>query len=363
MRVAILHDQYLPNNTLGVSGEDNLVDLEVSLLKERGHQVIDLREIESGLKRKFLQGAIHVFGYGAGLPSLKSVPDVIHVHNLNQRTGYAWLKNSPAPVVQSLHNLRTFCAISIGWRSEKQCFECLKRPTFYGLTGSLRNILFQRNRPQLRFSNRLIASSEVMKRLFSEVFPENRIDVIHNPGIQLEQIETNKNLKGWLFAGRLVYEKGILNLIDKWPKEELLDIAGSGPLSEEIKLRVKESPNIRLIGVFEKNNKAIYRDYEGLFFASTWMEGSPLVVADAIANGLPVIAFGKSAVIEQISKTNGGIYMGEDISREAIRNGISIVRNKSSELKFNCQISSQGFLSTNRWISQVEESLRLATVH
>ena len=369
MHIAILHDQYIPTDVKGVSGEDNLVNLEIELLKDRGHLITDLRGIETGIKRKILQGTVHVFGYGKGLPPFNRIPEVIHVHNLNQQTGYAWLKDCSAPVVQSLHNLRTFCSISIGWRENKHCYECLMRPTsvlkyrcggVYGVSGGLRNIVFQRNRPQLHFSRRLIASSEIMKNLFSEVYPEHRIDVVHNPGIRQFPDKDEQIPRGWLFAGRLVREKGILDLIEYWPSDEVLDIAGSGPLFLEIRKMIQNRPNIKLIGVFNKNDQSIYSKYEGLFFASTWMEGSPLVVADALANGLPVIAFGTSAVIEQISNTRGGIFMGVEVTALNIERGISFVRENRTDLRANGLSSSEGFLSPNRWIGQIEKSLSRA---
>jgi glycosyltransferase involved in cell wall biosynthesis len=370
VRIAVLHDQYLSQGVNGVSGEDNLVNLEIELLKDRGHEIIDLRGIETGLRRKLLQGSIHVFGYGTGLPSMRKLPEVIHIHNLNQKTGYSWLARSPAPLVQSLHNLRAFCSVSIGWRSNHECYECLKNPGsilrhscggLYGVLGGLRHILFQRNRPQLHYPSRIIASSEMMKNLFSQVFPRARIDTIHNPGIRVADNGTGLSPKGWLFAGRLVPEKGILNLIKYWPETENLDIAGSGLLHDQVRALTKDRPNIRLIGVFPNEDRTIYHRYEGLFFTSTWMEGSPLVVADAIANGLPVIAFGNSAVKEQISLTGGGVLMETELSRDSILDGIATVRARAVELRSWGIHASQKQLSTTRWISQIENSLRLAT--
>ena len=369
MRIAVLHDEYITRNAHGVSGEDNLVELEIKLLKEKGHEVIDLRGIEIGLCRKILQGSIHVFGFGKGLPKFRENCDVIHVHNLNQRTGYAWLKNSSFPIVQSLHNLRTFCPISIGWRDGNQCFECLDNPTsiwnyqcggIYGIAGSFRHIFFQSDRPQLLYPRRLIASSNMMKKLFSHVFPREKIDVIHNPGVVTTQQGILRPRKGWLFAGRFVAEKGIVSLIENWPEEETLDIAGSGPLLAKVNTLIGKKSNLKYIGTFKSDEKEVYGKYEGLVFASSWMEGSPLVVADAICNGTPVIAFGSSAVIEQIALTDGGVYMGERVTKEALRQGISQIRKNYTKLSDSCLKAGSGVLSTEHWIQNIEQSLTLA---
>ena len=365
----MLHDEYIARNTQGVSGEDNLVDLEIKLLQEKGHEVIDLRGIEFGLRRKILQGSIHVFGFGKGLPKFRENCDVIHVHNLNQRTGYAWLKNSSFPIVQSLHNLRTFCPISIGWRDGNQCFECLDNPTsvwnyqcggIYGIAGSFRHILFQSNRPQLLYPRRLIASSNMMKNLFVNVFPPQQIDVVHNPGVVATQLDFLRPRKGWIFAGRFVEEKGVVSLIENWPEEETLDIAGNGPLLPKVMALIEKKSNVKYIGTFKNDEKAIYGNYEGFLFASTWMEGSPLVVADAICNGTPVIAFGSSAVIEQIAMTDGGFYMGVRVTKEGLRRGISQVRTNRTNLFNSCLKASSGVLSPEHWIQNIEHSLKLA---
>lgn len=369
MRIAVLHDEYIARNANGVSGEDNLVDLEISLLKEQGHEVIDLRGIESGISRKILQGSIHVFGFGKGLPKFSERCDVIHVHNLNQRTGYAWLKSSPFPVVQSLHNFRSFCPISIAWRNGEHCIECLDEPTsiwdyrcggIYGIAGSFRHTIFQSNRPQLNYPSRLIASSNMMKQLFARYFPEKRIDVIHNPGITSSKKVSDETRKGWLFAGRFVEEKGILSLIESWPEEEELHLAGSGPLLAEVMNLIDTKCNLKFVGTFKKDDKSIYRKYEGLIFASTWMEGSPLVVADAICNGTPVIAFGNSSVIEQIALTDSGVYMGKSLTKEAIREGINQIRAGKTKFVNACVQASINTLSTETWIGRIEKSLRLA---
>ena len=58
MKIAILHDLYIPLDSDGVSGEDNLVKLEIGLLRKLGHEVIDLRRHAVGIQRKILQATV-----------------------------------------------------------------------------------------------------------------------------------------------------------------------------------------------------------------------------------------------------------------------------------------------------------------
>lgn len=371
MKIAILHDLYIPLDSDGVSGEDNLVKLEISLLRKFGHEVIDLRRYATGIQRKILQTTVHVGGVGRVPNIKKGFVDVIHSHNLNQISGYGWLKETDVPVVQSLHNLRSFCPISIGWRNEKHCFDCIKSPLsviknrcggVYGMSGSIRHLVTQRDRPQISKSRRLIASSHMMKDIFSKIYNAEKIDVIHNPGIPDTPIELDQFEERWLYAGRFVQEKGIIDIIRNWPDEEKLDIAGSGPLESQIRSEIKNRSNIQMIGTFKSDNRKIYGRYRGLIFASTWLEGSPLVVADAISNGLPVIAFGNSAVKEQIDISKGGFYCGKEINLIRLRLAIQQVRQAGLSLRKQCQLSGDNVLSTTFWVREIMNSLERAVV-
>jgi glycosyltransferase involved in cell wall biosynthesis len=369
MKIAILHDLYLPIGAMGVSGEDNLVNLEITLLQERGHEIVDLRKYKSGLKRKLLQTSVHTLGIGQSPRLEKQSVDVIHSHNLNQLSGYNWLAETDIPVVQSLHNLRSFCPISIGWRQGQHCYDCLHSPIsviknqcggIYGIAGGLRHLVTQVSRPQISRPARLIASSQMMKDLFSQVYDAARIDVIPNPGISMSPPILDTFEERWLFAGRLVQEKGILEIIRNWPNSELLDIAGSGPLESQIREEISSRPNIRMIGTFHSQDSSIYARYRGLIFASTWMEGSPLVVADAISNGLPVVAFGTSAVKEQIANTGGGIFCDKRLTVESLESAFLQVRSAGISLRARCHLSGTTLLSTKTWIDSVENSLKEA---
>lgn len=365
MKIGILHDLYLPLESNGVSGEDNLVNLEITLLRELGHEVIDMRRHIEGFKRKIFQASVHASGFGNAPNFLDKSIDLIHAHNLNQLSGYSWLKDSKVPVVQSLHNLRSFCTISIGWRNGENCFECLESPTaviqnrcggIYGISGSFRHLVTQRSKPQLSHPARFIASSQMMKTLFSKVIDKKKIDVIHNPGVRKTLVDLDNFDERWLFAGRFTEEKGILDIVRNWPEHEQLDIAGDGPLFQQISLEIRGKSNIRLIGTFSSENKGIYSKYRGLIFASSWMEGSPLVVADAISNGLPVIAFGTSAVKEQMEKTHGGVYYGKRVTPEGLEAAFFQIRSAGISLRRKCYQSGVEILSPEIWIKMIEKS-------
>ena len=78
MRVLLLHDPYKPVVAGSIGGEDNIAQLEVDLLQELGHEVIDGRFIDIGIKRKLNQIKAQTFGSSDGVLDLisKSKPSI-----------------------------------------------------------------------------------------------------------------------------------------------------------------------------------------------------------------------------------------------------------------------------------------------
>ena len=159
----------------------------------------------------------------------------------------------------------------------------------------------------------------------------------------------------WLYAGRLTPEKGILNLIANWPSEEKLDIAGAGPLFEEIRNLIKQKSNIKLIGIYPPGDNSIYEKYVGLIFSSTWYEGSPLVVADSLATGTPVICTDESGARELLEISNGGIVIKGSFSQDKLRDAMTTLRDNFEFYSQNARVSSQTEFSLENWTLRLEE--------
>ena len=150
-------------------------------------------------------------------------------------------------------------------------------------------------------------------------------------------------------------EKGILNLIANWPSEEKLDIAGTGPLLEEIRNLIKQKSNINLIGIYPPGDNSVYEKYVGLIFSSTWYEGSPLVVADSLATGTPVICTDESGARELLEISNGGFVIKGSFSEEKLRAAMLTIRDNFEFYSQNARTSSQAELSLENWTLRLEE--------
>jgi len=370
MRILVLHDPYKPIANGSVGGEDNLVQLEIEQLSGQGHEVIDGRSFDSGSMRKFNQ--LRAQSYGSHSDVLLTIsrtkPDVIHTHNLSQRSGYKWMNQTDLPIVSSIHNYRLFCASSIAWRSGQNCFECRDRSSMSalrhhcdgarGAVNASRQLLLQPSRPQIHSPKLFLTGSEMMNQALSPIIPNSKFRILRNPGLPVQQtLDPPKSRKGWLFAGRFVEEKGILDLVRNWPSGEYLDLAGTGPLQEEIMGLIKTRPQIRMIGTFPPGTLEIYYNYEGLIFPSTWLEGSPLVIADALSTGTPIVALDVSAACEQVELSRAGVVIKGGLSVGKLQSAFQEIRLNSLNYSKNALLASRTTFSLENWSFRLSQFL------
>ena len=378
----LLHDPYLPVTTGAVGGEDNLAKLEFETINKMGHEVIDGRVIDNGISKKLNQLRAASIGSNSDVLRLikETNPDVIHTHNLSQRSGYAWMNSNKVPVVSSLHNYRLFCPSSIAYRDGQHCIECRDSGAIRaiknncdGIRGKLnasRHLIFQRTNPQIHIPAIFLISSNVMENVLSPIIPEDKLRLLRNPGTISNQQSNQQSDKpinrwGWIFAGRLTEEKGILDLINNWPADEKLDIAGDGPLRESISELIKNNSNIQLIGTYPPGESKIFTKYEGLIFPSKWFEGSPLVTMECLATGTPIICSDKSGAKEQIEESKGGVVITGDITTNKLLEAQANLRANFDIYSQNANAAIAGEFSVDNWgrklVSYLEEAVKLTS--
>jgi glycosyltransferase involved in cell wall biosynthesis len=306
----LLHNRYQQGG-----GEDAVVAAEADLLRRYGHQV--LTEIVSN-------DAIDGFGArvtSAILASFNPImarnvgtvvdgfrPDVMHVHNFFPRLSpqvHRAVARRGIAVVQTLHNFRLMCAAATFFRDGKPCEACLGRIGVPAIrhacyrgsrVGSAAVVAMQatarvRNIWE-RDVDRFIALTEFARQKFIEGgLSPSRIVVKPNFTDASGLSPRSRKHRGALFVGRLATEKGVRVLVDAWQRlpGHPLTVIGSGPLERE--LRGTAPPNV----VFAGNQPpAVVADAMQraalLVVPSLWYEGFPMVVIEAAASGLPVLA-------------------------------------------------------------------------
>jgi glycosyltransferase involved in cell wall biosynthesis len=139
--------------------------------------------------------------------------------------------------------------------------------------------------------------------------PEDRLVVKPNflpddPGVGAHQAEFA------LYVGRLSQEKGIQRLLELWHRVQPpipLRVIGEGPLEHLVK---QAGPTVQWLGWQPRDLVlANMRDARLLLFPSECYEGFPLVLLEAMATGLPVIATDRGSVPEIVERGRTGVLV------------------------------------------------------
>lgn len=328
MRILLVHNHYQQ-----AGGEDSVFAAELELLGNHGHRLslclANNKDLAGGLRGKINTALTTAYSLASRelvsdkLRSFK--PDVVHVHNFFPQLSpsiYDACLDEGVPVVQTLHNYRLICPGAMLMRDGKVCEQCLTgspyQAAWYGCyrdsrLGSLvvANMV-ARHRRQGTWQhkvNRFIALTEFAKAKFVEAgFPADKIVVkanfmmdplVYKPPV----IRTMPSFA--LFVGRISEEKGIKTLLQAWSRlanPPQLKVAGSGPLEASLQGIVNVNPLGRQSAaeVSELMQQAAF-----LVLPSEWYEGFPLVLVEAFAHGLPVLAsrLGSMADIIEDGKT------------------------------------------------------------
>ncbi|MBN1356800.1 glycosyltransferase [bacterium] len=338
MRVLTVHNFY--GDGPG-GGEDSVMNTEVSLLRDRGHDVaVYLRKNSEGTRarlseklRWFQETAWSGRSYHAILEQIRTFrPDIMHVHNF-------WFVLSPSifqaarsvgvATVLTLHNYRLVCPGGMMMRNFKSCELCVgKNPWRILIYRCYRNSLaasIARYR-MMRLSEKrgiwvndidaYIALSEFARSKFiAGGLPRNRLHVKAN-GIAdpLDPARRVSRGRGAVYIGRLSPEKGVDQLLLAWKEMDYpLEIVGDGPLLET--LRSSAPSSVTFTGrisheeVFDHMERAAF-----MVFPSRCYEGFPVSVVESLAMGRPVIAPGHAALPEIIEDgVTGHLFVPGDV--------------------------------------------------
>lgn len=151
-----------------------------------------------------------------------------------------------------------------------------------------------------------------------------------------KKVDNAKRILKWdkkfavLFVGRLVPEKGILELLKStstWNKKIFLAIAGVGPLSALI----KNQENILYLGSLKQSELPIYYSATDLLIVpSVHEEGFGRVILESLACETPVLASNRGAIPEALDLSVGKLI---NISPETLKKEVEYFYNNPQELK------------------------------
>lgn len=306
MRILVLHSRYLSG---AVSGENRVVDDEVRLLREAGHDVETWAPSPRSGGASLIRAGVSAIWSRNAIGEIRrrihsARPDVIHVHNLFPELSPAVLRSSPSEgvaVVMTLHNYRSMCLPATFVRDGRPCEDCLGRDAWPGVLHacyrgsrmgsvaiaaslSIHRRIGSFDRPAL-----FLAVSEFVKRKHVEAgWRSERITVKTNFSWPSKQREGSGEY--FLYVGRLSEEKGIAQLLDAWKHVSApLLIVGDGPQAEELHAMAPATAEFRG-AVAPSQVAAFVRRARAVVVPSICYEGQPRGILEAYAAGVPVIA-------------------------------------------------------------------------
>ncbi len=266
-------------------------------------------------------------------------PDLVHVHNFFPvLTPSIYDADAHIPFVQTLHNYRLLCANALLFRANKPCEDCVgKRIPWPAVqhacyrdsrAGSAAVALMLsvhrfRNTWNTRVS-RFIALTDFARTLF-----------VNNLGIDAARIVVKPNSApdpgvgdgagGYaLYVGRLSPEKGTLTLIAA-AKHGLgipLKVAGTGPLSASVESAAANGVLEYLGSQTQAQVSRLMQGARVLLLPSLWYEGLPMVIPEAFATGLPVVASDIGALPSLVAHGRNGLLVppgNSEALAEAVR--------------------------------------------
>ncbi|MFH8700940.1 glycosyltransferase [Streptomyces chartreusis] len=329
MRVLVVHNRYASAQP---SGENKVVDQETELLRSAGHQVELFERRSDDIADRSLLGKAALPFLVPWNPAVRTElaarlraerPDVVHVHNVFPLLSPAVLAacaDAGVPAVATLHNYTQVCPPGTLQRDGRPCTECV------GSAAPLPAVRHGCYRGSRLATVPLAVSMSVNRRRwwsgverFLCISAAQR-DVLVRAGMPAERLVVKHNFvpdpddhrsgagEHVLYLGRLAEAKGVRLLMTAW--DELaaaggvgvpLVIAGTGPLEQEMTAWAAGRDDVRYAGLYDtaECRKAIARSV-AVVAPSTWLEAFGLVVVEAMAAGVPVVAAGHGAFVELV---------------------------------------------------------------
>ncbi|MFE7579979.1 glycosyltransferase [Streptomyces gardneri] len=329
MHVLVVHNRY---SSAQPSGENRVVDEEVGLLRAAGHRVDVFERRSDDIAARSLLAKAAVPLLVPWNPAVRTEltarlraerPDVVHVHNVFPLLSPAVLAacaDAGVPVVATLHNYTQVCPPGTLHRDGRPCTECVGSATALPAVrhGCYRNsrlatvplaVSLSVNRRRWwsgveRFFCISAAQRDVLVR---SGMPGERLVVKHNfvPDPGVTRAGTGEHL---LFLGRLAETKGVRLLMAAWDAITAdgglgvpLVIAGAGPLESEVSAWAAGRDDVRYVGLYDpaQCRRAVARSV-AVVAPSMSLETFGLVVAEAMAAGVPAVAAAHGAFVELV---------------------------------------------------------------
>jgi glycosyltransferase involved in cell wall biosynthesis len=318
-------------------GEDQCFSAEVSLLRAHGHEVFVYTVHNDQIKEmnRFRLAGRTLWNSETYWSVRRIIREhrfkVMHCNNtfpLLSPAIYHAAKIEGAAVVLTLHNYRLLCLNAYFLsRYGQVCEDCLDQS--FAWHGVIR-ACYRQSRAASLVTACMLAFHRLLGTWQSQVdahitlnefgrnkfikggIPKDRVFIKPNfiwpdPGFSLESGSFA------LFVGRLSPEKGLFTMLQAWQRLDgiPLRIVGDGPLRKEVQAYVENNrlSAIEFMGYQDHDHIfSILKRARFLVFPSTWYECSPVIINEAFACGVPVVASRLGAMAEIIADGRTGLH-------------------------------------------------------
>ncbi|NGO43865.1 glycosyltransferase [Streptomyces ureilyticus] len=363
MHVLVVHNRY---SSAQPSGENRVVDQEVALLRAAGHRAEVFERRSDDIAGRSLVGKAAVPLLVPWNPAVRkelaarlrtSRPDVVHVHNVFPLLSPAVLAacaDVGVPVVATLHNYTQVCSPGTLHRDGRSCTDCV------GSRASLPAVRHGCYRNSRLATVPLAVSLTVnRRRWWSGVerffcISEAQRDLLVRSGMPPERLTLKHNFvpdpgacrtgagEQLLFLGRLAEAKGVRLLMAAWDEIAAgggvgvpLVLAGAGPLEREVTAWAAGRDDVRYVGLLDpaQVRQAVARSV-AVVAPSMAPETFGLVVAEAMAAGVPAVAAGHGAFVELLEDGVTGLLHqpGEPASLASCMRRIAAEPDRNQEM-------------------------------
>ena len=345
MKICLVHNSYEQRG-----GEDVVFEQERANLIRGGHDVIVYHRSNSEIKNmapltriSLVKNSVWSTDTRREFSELldRESPDLVHIHNtffMISPSIYSACRERGIPVVQTLHNFRWICPAFTLYRDGNVCEDCLNGSLWNGIchgcyrgsraaTATVALILgwhrFMKTWDQC--VDCYIALTKFSREKFIAAgFQPGKIVVKPN-FIEIDPGSRSQAGDYALYVGRLSEEKGLDTLLRAWerlPIQYSLRVIGDGPERTALEGQVRERniSNVNFRGFLPRPETiAAIKRARFVVVPSKWYEGFPMVIAEAMACGTPVICSRLGAMKEIVADRGTGLHFTPGDSKDLAR--------------------------------------------
>lgn len=275
----------------------SLYDLPTPITERLEKNGIDVRYLQKkkGLDFSMIKKLVRVFK--------EEKPDAVHSHVSASK--YAMIASRKARIGCRVHTIHSIAKKDDGWISRKinKLFFKLFKVTPVGLSPKIQESIIKEYKLKKEKVPVVYNGVDLAKCLPKEDYSiKNKMKILH-----IGRFAEVKNHKGLINAFGLFHEK--------YEKSEL-QLIGDGELRSEIQQLVEEkglSDCVQFLGL--QDNVYQYLNEADIFTLSSFYEGIPMTLIEAMGTGLPIVATNVGGIPDMLKNGENAILVETNIEK------------------------------------------------